>query len=128
MNILFIVLAIIIIFFALGKINNRGVTQMNVETAQELIKDSAVTVLDVRTPQEFGQGYIKGARLIPVAEISGRINELASLKDRQILVYCHSGNRSTTAGRILLKNGFKKVANLSGGIAAWKNAGYKIIK
>ena len=127
MNILFLVLAIIIILVVVNKINNRGIAQVSVDYAQNLVKDSTVTVLDVRTPQEFTQGHIKGARLIPVQELGERMSELASLKDRQILVYCHSGNRSTTASRMLLKNGFKKISNLQGGITAWNNRGNTII-
>lgn len=128
MNFLYLILAIIIILVVVNKFNNRGIHYMDIQTAQELIKDSTVTVIDVRTPQEFAQGHIKGARLIPVQELGERMSELASLKERQILVYCHSGNRSSIASRMLLKNGFKKISNLQGGITAWNNRGNTIIK
>jgi len=101
---------------------------MNVENAQELVKDSTVTILDVRTPQEFAEGHIQRARLVPVAEINDKIGDIYPLKDKQILVYCHSGNRSAVASRILQKNGFTKVNNLDGGITAWIARGNKIVK
>ncbi|MGB7567139.1 MAG: rhodanese-like domain-containing protein [Chitinivibrionales bacterium] len=128
MNFLYLILSIIIILVVVNKFNNRGIHYMDIQTAQELIKDSTVTVIDVRTPQEFAQGHIKGARLIPVQELGERMSELASLKERQILVYCHSGNRSSTASRMLLKNGFNKIINLQGGIIAWNNVGNKTVK
>lgn len=128
MNILFLVLAIIIILVVVNKINNRGIAQVSVDYAKNMVKNTTVTVLDVRTPQEFTQGHIKGARLIPVSELSGRISEITSLKNGQMLVYCHSGNRSASAGQILRKNGFTKISNLKGGISAWNNAGNKTVK
>jgi rhodanese-related sulfurtransferase len=128
MNILFIVLAIVVLLIVVRIVNSRGVAQVNVTQAREMVKDSGVTVLDVRTPPEFNQGHLEGAKLIPVAELKDRISELASPKDRPVLVYCHSGNRSLVASTVLRKNGFTKISNLKGGIIAWNNAGYKIVK
>jgi rhodanese-related sulfurtransferase len=125
---LLVIIAIIIVVVAAGKIINHDVTLANVAKAKALIQDSTVKILDVRTPQEFSQGHIKGAQLIPVYDLSNRIQELAPFKDRPILVYCHSGNRSTTASRILKKNGFTKIFNLQGGITAWNSGGNKTVK
>ena len=128
MNIVYVILAIIVVFVIVTKFNNRGIKHMNVENAQELVKDLAVTILDVRSPEEFAQGHLQKARLIPVGEIADRIGELSLLKDKKILVYCHAGNRSAAASRILMKNGFTSVENLDGGIAAWTARGNKIVK
>jgi phage shock protein E len=127
-NIVYVILAIVIVFVIVTKFNNRGIKHMNVENAQELVKDLAVTILDVRSPEEFAQGHLQKARLIPVGEIANRIGELSSLKDKKILVYCHAGNRSAVASRILMKNGFTSVENLDGGITAWTARGNKIVK
>jgi rhodanese-related sulfurtransferase len=127
-NIVYVILALIIVFVIATKFNNRGIKHLNVENAQELVKDSTVTILDVRSPEEFAQGHLQKARLIPVGEIVNKIGELSSLKDNRILVYCHSGNRSTAACRILQQNGFTKVDNLDGGISAWTARGNKIVK
>jgi len=127
-NFVYVFLAIIVIFVIVTKFNNRGIKHMNVENAQELVKDSMVTILDVRSPEEFAQGHLQKARLIPVGEIADRIGELSSLKDKKILVYCHAGNRSAAASRILMKNGFTSVENLDGGITAWTARGNKIVK
>ena len=121
-------MAIVVVLVVVSRINNRGISQVNAEAALAMTRDSGVTILDVRTPEEFREGHIKGAKLFPVSDIGDRIGELSALKDRPILVYCHAGNRSAAASRILRKNGFTKFANLRGGIAAWNSAGYKTVK
>lgn len=82
--------------------------------------------LDVRTPEEYAEGHIEGSILIPVQELEGRLNELA--KDKRVYVYCHSGKRSAAASGILVKNGFTHIENVEGGISAWKEAGYPVVK
>ncbi|MDD5675805.1 MAG: rhodanese-like domain-containing protein [Chitinivibrionales bacterium] len=128
MNILIVVAALIIIIFVINLAKNRGISSVNAERAKTMVTDSQVTLLDVRTPPEFSEGHILGARLIPVAELEERLNEIASLKDRPILVYCRTGNRSGMASRILRKNGFTKVTNLAGGILAWQNSGNATVR
>lgn len=76
-------------------------------------------LLDVRTQEEFSQGYIEGAMLIPVDELSSRLDEIEAYKDKPVLVYCRSGNRSVTASNILIENGFTNVHNLLTGYNGW---------
>lgn len=125
---LLFIIAIIVVIIAAKKLINLDVTLVTVAKAKALIQDSTVTILDVRTPQEFSEGHIQGAQLIPVYDLSNRIQELARLKNRPILVYCHTGNRSTTASQMLNKNGFKKISNLKGGIRAWISDGNETVK
>ncbi len=91
-----------------------------VQAFEKLKKDKNVLLLDVRTPEEFEQGHISGALNIPVQELESRIGELEKYKNSEIVVYCRSGNRSRRASEILVRNGFKKVYNLVGGIIEWK--------
>lgn len=86
-----------------------------------------IIILDVRTTSEFNTGYIDGAILIPVSQLTQRLGELNTSKT--ILVYCASGSRSSTAANILITNGFdvEKVYNLQGGITAWKAADLPIV-
>ncbi|MEM7184612.1 MAG: rhodanese-like domain-containing protein [Spirochaetota bacterium] len=76
-------------------------------------------VVDVRTDREWQQGRIAGAKHIPIAELEGRLSEIA--KDKKVLLYCHSGGRSSRAAKLLVERGYKQVYNLKGGIAAWGN-------
>lgn len=80
-------------------------------------------LLDVRTPEEFNQGYIEGALLIPVTELGQRLDEIEQYKDKPVLVYCRSGNRSVTASEILIDNGFTEVHNLLTGYNGWVTRG-----
>jgi len=83
-------------------------------------------MLDVRTPEEYAEGHIKGAVLIPVQVLAERLAEVP--KDKQVYVYCHSGKRSARASKLLAKHGFTNIENVMGGIVAWKKAGYPIVK
>lgn len=81
----------------------------------------APLVLDVRQPDEFRGGHIKGAKLIPLNELPKRLSELP--QDREIICVCRSGARSGTATRQLISAGYQAV-NLRGGMSAWQHAGY----
>ncbi len=70
-------------------------------------------VVDVRTPEEFARGHYKGAINIPLSEVPRRLSEFGA-KEKPIVVYCRSGNRSGKAKSILLKNGFIDVTNGGG--------------
>jgi rhodanese-related sulfurtransferase len=127
-NTLLIVLVVAAVFILLKAMNSRGVISVNAEGIREKLKSKETILLDVRTAQEFNDGHIKGARLIPVAEISNRINELAPFKSKEIVVYCRSGHRSATASMVLKKNGFTRVVNLQGGIINWSSKGYETVQ
>ncbi len=113
------------VFVIINYMRQSGVKGVGAPAASEMLKDSSVQLLDVRTPGEFTSGHIKGAKLLPVQELSSRIGELSAWKDKTILVYCHSGNRSASACRTLTASGFGNIVNLQGGITAWKSAGFK---
>ncbi len=84
--------------------------------ARALVAKGA-TLLDVRSPEEFGGGHIDGAINIPIQELSGRMDELDD-KNHEIVVYCQSGARSAMAKRLLERDGFTSVHDL-GGLAQW---------
>ncbi|WP_457640342.1 rhodanese-like domain-containing protein [Persephonella sp.] len=98
---------------------------ISAEQFSKLIKKKDVIILDVRTPEEYAKdGHIKGSNLIPVQVF--RYIYLAGLKDKEVLVYCRSGNRSVTASKMLEQMGVKKVYNLKGGIIEWKSKGFPV--
>src|SRR5713101_7152806 len=78
-----------------------------------------VQLVDVREPFEHEIANIASARLIPLGELSDRLNELD--RDRLTIVHCHSGMRSAQAVRLLRDAGFANVFNLEGGIAKWSD-------
>ena len=77
-------------------------------------------LIDVRTAQEWSDGHIDGAMNIPLSQLSERLAELPT--DRPLIVYCASGYRSAIAASLLRRAGRAGVANLVGGLAAWKSA------
>jgi len=103
-------------------------TDTSVQVANDMINNSTVypdlLVLDVRTVEEFNTNHLHNATLIPLAELAGRLAELASYNDTEIIVYCQSGSRSLQASDILVANNFTKIFNMLGGINTWINAGY----
>jgi len=82
-------------------------------------RDTAHTLLDVRSVGEWGSGHALEARHIPLSELSKRMTEIAL--QEPIVVICASGNRSAMAATTLAKSGFATVYNFSGGMAAWHN-------
>jgi len=84
---------------------------------KSLDSGSDVVLIDVREPYEFDFCHLQDARLVPLGQLVDRIGELD--KDRDIIVYCHTGVRSARAVEFLKMNGFKRVRNLKGGIRSW---------
>lgn len=93
----------------------------------ELIADSSVVILDVRTATEFAEGHIQGSILIDQGQSDFVEKAKATLPiDKKIAVYCRSGRRSANAAGKLADIGYKCV-NLKGGIIAWKDAGKPVV-
>jgi thioredoxin len=105
---------------------NATFAELTPKEAAALIAEKKPLILDVRTPNEYYSGHLEGAKLIPLQQLDARISELNAYKDKDILVYCRSGNRSTVASQILIKKGFSKLHNLRPGIRGWEAAGNKI--
>lgn len=107
---------------------NNSFVNVSVEQFNGLKETASITILDVRTPEETGQGIVKGAQIINFYE-EGFIERASALdKNEPIYVYCHVGGRSSKACKDLAKAGFTKVYNIDGGIVAWKEAGYELVK
>ncbi len=91
----------------------------------KLEQDPKAFLLDVRDPDEYRSGHIRGATLIPLHELDKSGNALP--RDREIICVCHSGSRSTLATRRLVSAGFQAV-NLQGGMIGWMRAGLPVKK
>jgi len=89
------------------------------ELKRKLDAHEAFELIDVREPFEYEIARIDGAKLIPLAEIGERTEELQ--REQPIVVHCHSGERSAQAVRLLQQRGFSNVYNLEGGIDAWSD-------
>jgi len=90
-----------------------------------LQNDDNVTLLDVRIIPEYKEGHLRDATLIPLDKLENNLNKLP--KEKKILVYCRSGNRSIGASRILKRHGYTPV-NIKGGIIGLSKTGVEIMK
>jgi rhodanese-related sulfurtransferase len=79
-----------------------------------------INLIDVREPYEHEEFNI-GGLLHPLGRImSADVDDLEGMKDREVIVYCRSGNRSGQAAMMLEAMGFRDVKNLQGGMLAWR--------
>ena len=101
---------------------------VNTTQATQLINRDDALVIDVRDPAEYATGHVLGAKNLPLARLDTPAGELAKRKDRPVIIYCDGGERSGKATAVLKKQGYTRVANLSGGIAAWQQAGLPVEK
>ena len=95
-----------------------------VEAKNIIDTKSNFIILDVRTEEEFAEGHIENAILIPDYEITSKAEEVLKDKNQLILVYCRSGNRSKVASQALVELGYTNVKEF-GGIIDWE---YGIVK
>lgn len=120
-----LMLSLILIIITLSACSTRddssttGYSKITAKEAKEMIdKNSNITILDVRTEEEFKTGHIDGAILIPDTDISDKAKETLTDKSATILVYCRSGRRSALAAADLVKLGYSNVYDF-GGIIDW---------
>lgn len=88
------------------------------ELKQRLEKGEKLNLIDVREPWEYEEKNI-GARLIPLNTLPDQVEDLAPLKNEEVILHCKSGRRSANAQKFLQQQGFTKVRNLEGGIEAY---------
>ena len=98
----------------------KPVRSLDYEESIEFMKDKTSNdflILDVRQPNEYREGHIPGAKLIPLPELDKRLDELSP--EKSTLVYCAVGGRSRIAAQMLAGKGFNNIINMSGGFKAW---------
>ena len=129
-NVYLVVVAFVSGAMLLWPVVRRGAGGASVNTleATQLINRQDALVLDVRNAEEFRQGHILNARNIPMSQLDTRNSDIARYKEKPVIVACESGSRSGAAAAVLRKQGFAQVFNLSGGIAAWQQAGLPVEK
>ena len=110
---------------ACGGDNKGSYEQITPQQAKEIMDtEQDYIIIDARTKEEFAEGHIENAMLIPEYEISDRAEKELPDKEQLILVYCRSGRRSKIASEELVKLGYTNVKEF-GGIIDWP---YDIVK
>lgn len=91
------------------------------EAFKSVIRQKDIQVIDVRTSREYNSGHIEKAVNIDFFNRSTFINAFETLdKSKAVCLYCHSGNRSKKAARMILEMGFREIYDLRGGYSSWK--------
>ena len=100
---------------------------ITVQEAKELIDETRdLVILDVRTVSEYEENHIENAINIPIDELQIRLDELNNRN--KILVYCRTGNRSSTAIEILIEAGYTEIYHMYEGINVWIQEKYPIVQ
>lgn len=113
----YIIAVVVLVLAGLFFMKQRAASSFVEPSEAHALVEGGATLIDVRSPGEFGSGHIDGARNIPVEEIGERSSEVGS-KDKPVVVYCRSGMRSAQAKSTLEEAGFTQVYNL-GGMSRW---------
>jgi rhodanese-related sulfurtransferase len=104
------------------------VTHVKAPEAAKLVQEKKVAVLDVRTPEEFKEGHIEGAKNVDfkAADFADKLKSLD--KSQPYLVHCRAGGRSTGSLEVLKELGFEKIFHLDEGIMGWEEANLPVVK
>lgn len=98
---------------------------ISLKETKRLIQNNSVQVIDLRGASEYKSGHIANADNVFVGTLPENLDKIS--KDKQVIIHCQSGDRATIGYSILAKNGFSNVANFSGSINEWGNAGEPLI-
>lgn len=118
---IFVIIAVLVAYlFTLNGQENTNDEITVEEVRDKLATEEEVILIDVRTEPEFdgSLGHLPGAILIPLAELEKRIEELETYREKELIIYCRSGNRSGKATKILRDQDYN-AANMVGGMLAW---------
>src|SRR6476660_9037532 len=102
------------------------IDEVDPAAVREQVGNGAV-IVDVREPEEWGAGHIPGAIHVPKSYFESRIEGAVPDRDKHVVLYCASGNRSAWAARTLIEDlGYEHVESMTGGFTLWKDRGYEV--
>ena len=104
----------------LAKLGSGGAAETDVASVAEGLRSGSVTVIDVREPDEWREGHIRGAVHIPLGSLATQAGTID--RSKPVVTICRSGKRSLRAAEILTSSGFPDVKSMAGGMIAWTAA------
>ncbi|MCK1983518.1 MULTISPECIES: rhodanese-like domain-containing protein [Peribacillus] len=114
-----IILGFIVWFLYQRFVPAKGIKNINALELKAVLNNKGnKQFIDVRTPNEYRGNHIKDFKNIPLNELGKRAHELS--KDKEVVVICQSGMRSSNASKALKKLGFNEVTNVKGGMSSWR--------
>lgn len=126
---IFVILSMTLCLVLVVSCNSETSTTIEVVTAEEMIELRGledVQLVDVRTPEEYAEGYIEGFQNIDffAPDFESNIEKLD--RSKPVIVYCKSGNRSGKCAAMMEEKGFVKIYDLEGGITQWKSKEFDV--
>ncbi len=115
-------------YFPAGKLSELELEKadvIDIEEFKSYIGKPEVQIVDVRGKSEYDAGHVEGAENNFVGTLPDHVDKLS--RDKQVVIHCQAGDRSSVAYSILRKNGFRNVKNYSGGMKEWKEKGNPVL-
>lgn len=124
----FSLLLVVLVFSGcLQTSKEKAIQVVTSEEMQTLLELDNVQLIDVRTPEEYAEGYIKNFQNIDFFSETFDADILKLDKDKPVILYCKKGGRSAKCAEKMLEAGFVKIYDLQGGISKWEHEGYAIV-
>ncbi|OFZ99308.1 MAG: hypothetical protein A3H35_03380 [Betaproteobacteria bacterium RIFCSPLOWO2_02_FULL_62_17] len=127
-NIYLVAIAVLSGGMLLWPMMRRGGAGPSVSTleATQLINHKDAVLIDIRDAAEFGKGHILNARSVPLPQTDAQVDNLVKNKQKSLIVYCESGRQAPSVTARLRRGGYENAVSLSGGLAAWRQAGLPV--
>lgn len=128
-SVLLIIFTGFVILFILINASGQHTRNGSPVNADEVSRSAAkeeITIVDVRTPEEYKTGHLEDSILLPLVTINTKAGEILPDKNRKLFVYCRTGHRSAQAVETLMQMGYTDVHSMDGGITSWQNSGYPL--
>ncbi|MGE7625184.1 rhodanese-like domain-containing protein [Viridibacillus sp. NPDC096237] len=111
-----IIVVLIIVFLVWRRMPTNGIKSISTEKLRDIVNDEGKVFIDVRTPGEYKGRNIRQFKNIPLGSSFSKLP-----KDKEIVVICQSGMRSSQACKQLKKFGYENITNVRGGMSAWRD-------
>lgn len=101
---------------------------VSLDAARTEFEAGRAILIDIREPSEHATGVAKGAQLLPMRQLGGRLAEIPTATDKPVLLICNTQNRSSATLSALREKGYKHVRFVQGGMSEWVRRGWPVVK
>ena len=101
---------------------------VTLEQARAEHEAGRVLMIDIREPKEHATGVAQGVRLMPMSQVAQRVSEIPKQADQPVLLICNTQNRSRAVTQALQEQGFTNIRYVQGGMSAWAQRGWPMVK
>jgi len=118
----------VLLFLIIKHESARTGSSLSVHGVTHLINNEDAVVVDVRPANEYREGHLPDAINIPLKELTQRVKELKKYQEKPVILVCKAGQHASSAGGILLKEGFSNLNRLQGGVYEWRASKLPLVK